>query len=335
MAGVTPSSAVGAEALAVRAAYEAAMRNELPYFAPVTMFPGFARATAATIGDLRAAGIAAEKLEALDESGPDHAALLERFQDQMEEVSVADRTNIFQAAVEEVRAGADLTKHPLLLDVPIHSAIERAFIVELAAAAKEVLFTCPAGDLRTLDNLEMVPGAQSLDTTVHPNKISSDALDQLFREARTHSAWLPKKVQVETLREAYELARMGPDLIVARCPALTGPRSTPNSSPMASGRSTSCAILATAIAASFFLAIHGWSLTKHAGCCKRRLEERPVDVESVTVVIQSCLRERPVAPWWRAVNPTLSQLQIWSCGRQGELNRSDAPLTTVHAQGQR
>jgi 3-hydroxypropanoate dehydrogenase len=51
---------------------------------------------------------------------------------------------------------------------------------------------------------------EALDITVHPNKISSDALDQLFREARTHSAWLPKRVPVETLREAYELARMGP-----------------------------------------------------------------------------------------------------------------------------
>src|ERR1700721_2419308 len=77
-AGVAPSSAVGAEALAVRAAYEAGMRNELPYFAPVTKFPGFARATAVTIGDLRAAGLAAEKLKALEECGPDHAALLER-----------------------------------------------------------------------------------------------------------------------------------------------------------------------------------------------------------------------------------------------------------------
>jgi 3-hydroxypropanoate dehydrogenase len=51
---------------------------------------------------------------------------------------------------------------------------------------------------------------EALDTIVHPSKISSDALDQLFREARTHSAWLPKKVQVETLREVYELARWGP-----------------------------------------------------------------------------------------------------------------------------
>jgi hypothetical protein len=48
--------------------------------------------------------------------------------------------------------------------------------------------------------------SEAFDTTVHPSKISSDALDQLFREARTHSARLPKRVPVETLREAYELA---------------------------------------------------------------------------------------------------------------------------------
>jgi 3-hydroxypropanoate dehydrogenase len=36
------------------------------------------------------------------------------------------------------------------------------------------------------------------------------ALDQLFRQARTHTAWLPKPVPVELLRKTYELARMGP-----------------------------------------------------------------------------------------------------------------------------
>jgi 3-hydroxypropanoate dehydrogenase len=40
--------------------------------------------------------------------------------------------------------------------------------------------------------------------------ISQDALDQLFREARTHSTWLPEPVPVELLRKAYELARLGP-----------------------------------------------------------------------------------------------------------------------------
>ena len=40
--------------------------------------------------------------------------------------------------------------------------------------------------------------------------ISQEALDQLFREARTHSAWLPETVPVELLRKAYELACLGP-----------------------------------------------------------------------------------------------------------------------------
>jgi 3-hydroxypropanoate dehydrogenase len=43
-----------------------------------------------------------------------------------------------------------------------------------------------------------------------PTELSSEALDQIFRNARTHSAWLPKRVPVEKLRQAYDLARMGP-----------------------------------------------------------------------------------------------------------------------------
>jgi 3-hydroxypropanoate dehydrogenase len=43
-----------------------------------------------------------------------------------------------------------------------------------------------------------------------PTELSSEALDQIFRNARTHSAWLPKRVPVAKLREAYDLARMGP-----------------------------------------------------------------------------------------------------------------------------
>jgi 3-hydroxypropanoate dehydrogenase len=50
--------------------------------------------------------------------------------------------------------------------------------------------------------------SRSLATVKNP--ISQEALDQLFREARTHSTWLPEPVPVELLREAYELARLGP-----------------------------------------------------------------------------------------------------------------------------
>lgn len=41
-------------------------------------------------------------------------------------------------------------------------------------------------------------------------RLSEPSLDQLFREARTHSFWQSTPVTVETLREVYDLARMGP-----------------------------------------------------------------------------------------------------------------------------
>jgi len=41
-------------------------------------------------------------------------------------------------------------------------------------------------------------------------RISDDALDVIFRQARTYSAWLPKPVDDDMLRQAYELARLGP-----------------------------------------------------------------------------------------------------------------------------
>ena len=40
--------------------------------------------------------------------------------------------------------------------------------------------------------------------------LDDKALDQLFREARTHNGWLPKPVPDDLLRKLYDLAKMGP-----------------------------------------------------------------------------------------------------------------------------
>jgi 3-hydroxypropanoate dehydrogenase len=42
------------------------------------------------------------------------------------------------------------------------------------------------------------------------NPLSGESLDQLFRRARTYSAWLPDPVPGEVLRQIYELSRLGP-----------------------------------------------------------------------------------------------------------------------------
>lgn len=42
------------------------------------------------------------------------------------------------------------------------------------------------------------------------DRISNESLDQLFRNARTYSAWLSRPVPAELMRELYELTRLGP-----------------------------------------------------------------------------------------------------------------------------
>jgi len=44
---------------------------------------------------------------------------------------------------------------------------------------------------------------------MHP-PLSDEALDQIFRQARTHSAWLDKPVSDDTLRQLYNLMKWGP-----------------------------------------------------------------------------------------------------------------------------
>jgi 3-hydroxypropanoate dehydrogenase len=40
--------------------------------------------------------------------------------------------------------------------------------------------------------------------------LNAEGLDLLFREARTHGAWLPKQVGDDTLRQLYDLMKWGP-----------------------------------------------------------------------------------------------------------------------------
>jgi 3-hydroxypropanoate dehydrogenase len=41
-------------------------------------------------------------------------------------------------------------------------------------------------------------------------RLNDEGLDLLFREARTHSEWLPEPVDDDTLRQLYELMKWGP-----------------------------------------------------------------------------------------------------------------------------
>jgi CRISPR/Cas system-associated exonuclease Cas4 (RecB family) len=137
--GLAPVTYLGSEAVAARATFEAQRDAALRYFAPVAKTPGFPRALARTLQELRMAEVRADRLGPLPLGGPDLSVLLERFDQQFASASATDRATLFAAATEALlpaKAGSHRREEPLpagllLLDVPIESNIEFAFISAL------------------------------------------------------------------------------------------------------------------------------------------------------------------------------------------------------------
>ena len=164
--GHAPSSALGYEAVAARAAFEAAKDEALDYFSPVSNTPGFPKALARTLQELRLAGVASRSLTGLLRSGPDLADLLDRVETLMVDAGASDRAALFATAAKALtqrRGGAETgnefsTGWPsmpvLLLDVPFESDAESEFLWKLVASSPSALVTVPDGDMRTIAQLE-------------------------------------------------------------------------------------------------------------------------------------------------------------------------------------
>jgi ATP-dependent helicase/nuclease subunit B len=159
--GLTPGTLLGTEAVAARAAFEARTGRALEYFGPVAGCPGFPRALARTLVEVRMAGLNAATLAALPLGGPDLADLFGRFDEQFAAASATDRAALFQTAAGRLRAGrTPWSGHPLLLlDVPIESAVERDFVAALLASSSEALATVPFGDRQSLNALRTLGGS--------------------------------------------------------------------------------------------------------------------------------------------------------------------------------
>src|SRR5499433_2824343 len=151
-----PATALGHEAVATRAAFEARGSESLEYFSPVSQTPGFPKALARTLLDLRLAAVASGALARLPRSGTDLAALLERVEILLAEAGGSDRASLFETATKAL--GSPVTGWPsmplLLLDVPLESEIEAEFLWALVRQAPQVMITVPAGDADTANQLE-------------------------------------------------------------------------------------------------------------------------------------------------------------------------------------
>jgi len=133
--GLAPLTSLGREAIAARIAQKALAQRELSYFHPVAALPGFARALARTLVELRLAEVSPAQLM------PDLAILLDLYQAELAERSLVDLPGLLALATEAVATG----KHPWIglplarLDSDLESRAHREFFKSLAARATEVL----------------------------------------------------------------------------------------------------------------------------------------------------------------------------------------------------
>jgi ATP-dependent helicase/nuclease subunit B len=152
---LAPISRLGIEALAARIVHAAATAKDLPYFAPVAQTPGFARALAKTITELR--------LQGATPPDGDLAHLLALYEQELAARSVADLPMLLRLATEEAVHGHHrFTEVPLLLlGLAIESASHEQFIAALVERSPAVFATAISDDDAAIRSLERILGITS------------------------------------------------------------------------------------------------------------------------------------------------------------------------------
>jgi CRISPR/Cas system-associated exonuclease Cas4 (RecB family) len=154
-ASLAPISRLGIEAIAARIVHAAHRAEKLHYFAPVAETPGFPRAVAHTITELRLQGIHASDLASTGAPGVDLALLMNLYLGELEQRSLADLPLLLKLAVEEVSQNNHrLTGLPLgLLDLTIESQSHEKLLAALIEKSPAVLGTAITGDEHPLQSL--------------------------------------------------------------------------------------------------------------------------------------------------------------------------------------
>ena len=208
--GIAAATPLGAEAVAARAAFDASSSATLTYLAGVARMPGFPRALANTIGELRVAGIAPDAVRTAGDAGEDLALLLARADQEFIDAASADRARLFAVAAAAVSGIAELGAPLLLLDVAIDSPAEEQFIAALCGVAGAIVATVPSHDRNARAALERAGGIA--ERVAEP---STSGLEQL-RACLFSDETPPERQEDSTLRffsapgegrEAVEIAR--------------------------------------------------------------------------------------------------------------------------------
>jgi len=171
---------VAVDALAARAVHACRQRGELRWFDSVARTPGFFRALASTLLELRLNRIEPELLRRSGTSGDDLAAFLKEFGSNLDQNAVADLAAICRIAAGAIRDGEfPISKCPiLLLDIAPASSVEQEFIRALTHQSSEIMATAHIRDEEAIGILAAILEVQP--AVIEPSS-ELTALDRLRR----------------------------------------------------------------------------------------------------------------------------------------------------------
>lgn len=206
--------ALAAEAAVARVLHELHAAGRLGRYADAVGGPGLPRAVARTLGELRLACVAPERL---NDVAPELAAIAVAYAAELERARLADRAIVFELATHAARDArhehALLGLPTLFVDVAIETAADRELVAAVAARAPEMLATLPPGDETSAAQLASALGAKLKELA--PRASAEGALARLqthlFEDSAPPEGALDGEVVVFSApgegRECVEIAR--------------------------------------------------------------------------------------------------------------------------------
>jgi ATP-dependent helicase/nuclease subunit B len=209
--GRVPTTSLSLEALTARAVHLLVAQEALSYFAPVAKRPGFPRAVARTLDELRMNAVDIEALRDLPRGGVDIAALAECVDRELAAAKLADRGTIFEAALEATQNSAlnipqALGRPLLLLDLPIQTTREASLIEALARRAPQTLATAARGDTRSITMLERALDSKAVEAD--SPQILAASRSQFLADQRRSASRKSVKISGEFTQTVSSLATL-------------------------------------------------------------------------------------------------------------------------------
>lgn len=182
--GVVPLSRIGTHAVAARVVHRMQKEGGLGRFGAVAGTPGFPRALAEVIAELRLARLEADIVSG---AAPDLAPLLAVYDTELLAAGLTDWAGVLEIAAGAADGGErdNLIGLPtLLLDVTVGSEAELAFVQALAARSPELLATLPASDEASVTRMArgLAADIENIDAAAAESGALSNLQRRLFSE---------------------------------------------------------------------------------------------------------------------------------------------------------